>query len=156
MAGTRAYRRDSHGRFAGSGGGTKVTYGKAGGFANSAFRARVAAGRASGLGGKAGARASVPRGGRNRSYSKTKAALQKAAIGAGGAALGTVLAGGAIRLAANSSRRSWAGAIGEGVKKASPTVPSQPNYAAAAGTKEYVGRRVTDGNYGFVLKAGKR
>lgn len=43
---TRAYRRDSHGRFAGSGGGTKITYGKAGGFANAAFRSRVMASRA--------------------------------------------------------------------------------------------------------------
>lgn len=45
MAGTRAYRRDSHGRFAGAGGGgTKVTYGKAGGFANAAHRAKVGSG----------------------------------------------------------------------------------------------------------------
>lgn len=42
---TRAYRRDNNGRFAGSGGGTKVTYGKAGGFANAGFRQRVAASR---------------------------------------------------------------------------------------------------------------
>lgn len=40
--GTRAYRRDNQGRFAGSGSGTKVTYGKAGGFANAAHRAKVA------------------------------------------------------------------------------------------------------------------
>ena len=47
---TRAYRRDKNGRFAGSGGGgTTVTYGKAGGFANSAFRARVAASRGANL-----------------------------------------------------------------------------------------------------------
>lgn len=47
---TRAYRRDKNGRFAGSGGGgTTITYGKAGGFANSAFRARVAASRGANL-----------------------------------------------------------------------------------------------------------
>jgi len=34
----RAYRRDSHGRFAGGGGG-KVTFGRAGGFASASFRA---------------------------------------------------------------------------------------------------------------------
>lgn len=47
---TRAYKRDSHGRFAGaaaSGGGFTVTYGKAGGFANQAFRLRVLGQRAS-------------------------------------------------------------------------------------------------------------
>ena len=105
MAGTRAYRRDSHERFAGSGGGTKVTYGKAGGFANSAFRARVAAGRASGLGGKAGARASVPRGGRNRSY--VKRAFKGAVIGGiGGTVAGLAIAGG-VKVAAGASRRSW-------------------------------------------------
>lgn len=43
--GTRAYRRDNRGRFAGAGGGTKVTYGKAGGFANAAHRAKVAQGQ---------------------------------------------------------------------------------------------------------------
>lgn len=42
---TRAYRRDNRGRFAGAGGGTKVTYGKAGGFANAAHRAKVAQGQ---------------------------------------------------------------------------------------------------------------
>ncbi len=41
--GQRAYRRDSHGRFAGSGGGSMTTYGKAGGFANKAFASRSAA-----------------------------------------------------------------------------------------------------------------
>lgn len=41
MSGMRAYRRDSQGRFAGSGGGAMTTYGKAGGFANAAFRARA-------------------------------------------------------------------------------------------------------------------
>lgn len=46
MAGTRAYRRDSHGKFAGSGGGSMTTYGKAGGFANASFRARASAGNA--------------------------------------------------------------------------------------------------------------
>lgn len=40
--GQRAYRRDANGKFAGSGGGTSTTYGKAGGFANAAFRARTA------------------------------------------------------------------------------------------------------------------
>lgn len=49
---TRAYRRDSNGRFAGSGGGTKVTYGKAGGFANAGFRQRVAASRGNASPGK--------------------------------------------------------------------------------------------------------
>lgn len=39
---TRAYRRDNRGRFAGANGGTKVTYGKAGGFANAGHRSRVA------------------------------------------------------------------------------------------------------------------
>jgi hypothetical protein len=43
MGATRAYRRDSHGKFAGSGGGTHTTFGKAGGFANAAFRARTSA-----------------------------------------------------------------------------------------------------------------
>jgi hypothetical protein len=54
---TRQYRRDSKGKFAGSGGGSMVTYGKAGGFANAAFRARTSAtnqrasrGRSFGLG----------------------------------------------------------------------------------------------------------
>lgn len=42
---SRAYRRNSRGQFAGAGGGTKVTYGKAGGFANKAFASRVAASR---------------------------------------------------------------------------------------------------------------
>jgi hypothetical protein len=41
MASTRAYRRDNHGRFAGSGSGSMTTYGKAGGFANAAFRSRA-------------------------------------------------------------------------------------------------------------------
>jgi hypothetical protein len=155
MAGTRAYRRDSHGRFAGSGGGTKVTYGKAGGFANSAFRARVAGQRASGLGSKAGAQRTVSRPSRNRSY--VKKALTGAAASAVGVGVGALLAGGAVRVASNASRNSWTKALTSGsVKSAPPKVPGQPNYAAAVGTKEYVGRRVTDGNYGFVLKAGKR
>ena len=42
---SRAYRRDSRGRFAGSGG--RVTYGKAGGFANASHRAKAADARAS-------------------------------------------------------------------------------------------------------------
>lgn len=37
---TRAYRRNSRGQFAGSGG--RVTYGKAGGFANASHRAKAA------------------------------------------------------------------------------------------------------------------
>lgn len=44
----RAYRRDSRGRFAGSGGGgggTKVTMGKAGGFANRQHLAKASAAR---------------------------------------------------------------------------------------------------------------
>jgi hypothetical protein len=48
MAATRQYRRKSNGQFAGASGGTKVTTGRAGGFANSAFRSRVAASRLSG------------------------------------------------------------------------------------------------------------
>jgi len=77
---SRAYKRDKRGRFAGSsggGGGTFVTYGKAGGFANAGFRARVAATRSAtrptnpvgqkaspnkSLGKAAGARARVTRG----------------------------------------------------------------------------------------------
>ena len=109
MAGTRAYRRDSHGRFAGSGGGTKVTYGKAGGFANSAFRARVAAGRASGLGNKAGAQRTVSRPSRNRSY--VKRAFKGAVVGGiGGTVAGLAIAGG-IKVAAGASRRSWTRAL---------------------------------------------
>lgn len=42
---TRKYRRDKNGKFAGAGGGTTVTVGKAGGFANAAHRSRVAASR---------------------------------------------------------------------------------------------------------------
>lgn len=44
--GTRAYKRDSHGRFAGGGGGTVVTYGKAGGFANAGHQSKAQAARA--------------------------------------------------------------------------------------------------------------
>ena len=49
---TRAYRRDSRGRFAGGGGGTKVTYGRAGGFArgNTFGAQRRVAGNARSLG----------------------------------------------------------------------------------------------------------
>ena len=50
-----------------------------------------------------------------------------------------------------------AGPLGRAVKNAAaPVTKVQPNYSAVKGTKEYVGRRVTDGNYGFVLKAGKK
>lgn len=45
MAGTRQYVRGNNGRFAGAKQGTKVTTGRAGGFANAQFRARVQAGR---------------------------------------------------------------------------------------------------------------
>jgi len=44
--GSRQYRRSSNGRFAGAGAGTRVTTGKAGGYANAAFRARTGAARA--------------------------------------------------------------------------------------------------------------
>lgn len=43
--GQRAYRRDSSGRFAGSGAGTKVTYGRAGGWANASHQAKAQAAR---------------------------------------------------------------------------------------------------------------
>lgn len=46
MAGTRQYRRNSDGRFAGGGGGTVTTTGRAGGFASAAHRANVANKRA--------------------------------------------------------------------------------------------------------------
>jgi hypothetical protein len=46
MAGSRQYRRQSNGRFAGSGGGTVTTTGRAGGFASAAHRANVAGMRA--------------------------------------------------------------------------------------------------------------
>ena len=39
---SRAYRRDRSGRFASAGAGTRVTFGNAGGFANSAHRSSVA------------------------------------------------------------------------------------------------------------------
>lgn len=43
MAGSRQYRRNKSGQFAGAGSpGTKITVGRAGGFANAAHRARVA------------------------------------------------------------------------------------------------------------------
>lgn len=41
MAATRQYRRQSNGRFAGSGGGTVTTTGRSGGFASAAHRANV-------------------------------------------------------------------------------------------------------------------
>lgn len=41
MAGTRSYHRDNKGRFAGASGGTHVTHGRAGGFANAAHRSAV-------------------------------------------------------------------------------------------------------------------
>jgi len=45
--GQRQYRRNSRGRFAGAESGTKVTYGRAGGFASATHRANVASSRAS-------------------------------------------------------------------------------------------------------------
>lgn len=80
---SRKYRRDSKGRFAGSaggGGGTFVTTGKAGGFANQAFRARVAAGSPSSGKGTAtrlakGKKGAFPLGTRRRKVAKTVVGL---------------------------------------------------------------------------------
>lgn len=46
MAGRRVYRRDSRGRFAGGGGG-RVTFGRAGGFASASIRAAFSGARRS-------------------------------------------------------------------------------------------------------------
>ena len=55
---SRAYKRDSRGRFAGGGGAVTTTYGRAGGFASASHRAKAANARAS----KARRRALVRRG----------------------------------------------------------------------------------------------
>lgn len=79
---TRAYRRDKNGRFAGAGGGTSVTYGKAGGFANKAFASRVAASRGANLQKPPSA---AQRASANRSLGKTVGAAARS-VGAGRAA----------------------------------------------------------------------
>lgn len=103
MASTRTYYRTSGGKFAGASKATKVTTGKAGGFANASFRQRVQAsrgnarpGRPSGqkashsksLGGAAGAKArkfNSPGGG---AFGKTRRGLSTRAGGAARAGLG--------------------------------------------------------------------
>ena len=100
MAGTRAYRRDNHGRFAGKGGGTKVTMGKAGGFANAAFRTRVQSQRAS-AGKSLGTAAKVRRLGKgvgNIVLGKPGSIERKVTIGGVTAvAAGSLLAGNGIK-----------------------------------------------------------
>lgn len=79
MAGTRAYRRNSRGQFAGAEGGTHVTFGRAGGFASAAHRANVANSRAA----KARRRALARKGVR---VASTAATVGAAAVIAGVAA----------------------------------------------------------------------
>lgn len=102
MAG-RAYRRDKNGRFAGSGGGTTVTYGKAGGFANAAFRGRVAASRASRPSTQGGSKMGKARGSKSSSRFKGVKALSKKAgkkALVGGLTVGAGVAGSALAVKA--------------------------------------------------------
>lgn len=81
---TRAYVRGSGGKFAGAGtAGTKVTYGRAGGFANAAFRNRVIASRGN-------ARPPTAKSSRNR---KIAGAVALGAVGAGAVAASRTTAG---------------------------------------------------------------
>lgn len=94
----RKYRRDSRGRFAGAGsGGTMVTYGRAGGFANQAFRARVAQGSARTGQGTANrlAKGSIKR--LSRSHLARAAGRGLAGVAMGTAAIGVAGAIGAAR-----------------------------------------------------------
>lgn len=100
--GQRAYRRDANGKFAGAGGGTKVTMGRAGGFANASFRQRVASQRASGsksLGATAGARPKASRSSAIRRANVKKLATAAVQVSVGGA----VYAAGARALTKNPS-----------------------------------------------------
>lgn len=195
---TRAYRRDSHGKFAGANGGTKVTYGKAGGFANSAFRARVSAGRGQSKGAaappkstgrKAGGRGAFPLNTRRRAAANAfvkkggLVVVGAAAVGGGvyaanrlarpgalsssrgGAATGISPSGVKRTLTKNSPRSEAIPMVGgrAGVSirdavraQAAAQVKVQPNYSSVKGTREYVGRRVTDGNYGLKLSTKPR
>lgn len=89
---SRAYRRDNRGQFAGASGGTKVTYGKAGGFANAAFRGRVQAQRSSA---KAQGGSKAPKGRGKAKKSRFLTTKRKSAIKAGvtAGALGLVASG---------------------------------------------------------------
>lgn len=92
----RAYRRDSHGRFAGSGGGSMVTYGKAGGFANAAFRARTSATNQRASKSKSLGRGAFPLGSRRR-------ALARLAARGAGTTAGRAFTGAALGLAVGAA-----------------------------------------------------
>lgn len=86
MALSRQYRRDSQGRFAGAGApGAKVTQGKAGGFANATFRARVA---------------------NDRAAAKHKRTLVRKGVKAVAAGAGAAAAAGTVRAAVGGRGRS--------------------------------------------------
>lgn len=194
MASTRTVYRGSKGRFAGSGGG-KAERVKSGGFANAAFRARVAQSRvASGTGARGSKKGKgkasfiqrhqkgIQRGVRVGSYVAAGALVAgalRAPTGGGNAGSkvnGRNVPGGGKgnppsfvkatrRLTPNSPRTEAIPTVGRvpGVSlrdavraQAASSVKAGPNYNLAKGTKEYVGRRVTDGNYGFVMKAAKK
>jgi hypothetical protein len=88
MAAIRGYKRDSKGRFAGAGsGGGTVTFGRAGGFSNAAFRARVR---------QSTQRASAAKLARGR--------LQRRLVKGAAAAAGTGLAFAALGIAARSRK----------------------------------------------------
>lgn len=107
---TRAYRRDSQGRFAGSGGGSRVTYGKAGGFANAAFRSRTASQRASlgrSLGATAGARARSKR----RKTTLGRLAVSAAVAGGGVALYGAGTKAMVGSISSGNSKKAIAGVV---------------------------------------------
>lgn len=113
---TRAYRRNSKGQFAGSGGGSMITYGKAGGFANAAFRARTSSSNQ-----KASPRKTFALGQRQRKALRTIAKSGAAAAGTGLAlaALGRVSNSGSLDRAAAMAKASR-GPLSQAARIAAP------------------------------------
>lgn len=127
MATQRAYIRGSGGKFAGANAkGTKVTYGRAGGFANAAFRSRVAASR------KAGSPGSGSTAGRKGSNTRflQRPGVRKAGRIAAATAVGLTVSNATAALGANPVLAVGGGAfIGRQVYRSSTSRAAVKNPA---------------------------
>jgi hypothetical protein len=145
---SRAYRRDNQGRFAGANGGSKVTYGKAGGFANASFRARVQANRGNAAPPKGGSTGSKARGSSRPSRSRRIGAQIKKVAGSP-KTKGLVAAGAYV--AASVAIANASGRVG-----ATATAPrtGTMNFSHYTAPKIPAGRKAAAGRRVFAQPAG--